>query len=194
MGALPSCHHETVPAAKWIAKALDKVPDGDELYEKITPAAKGLKAIIQATIGVAAVIVLIIQLCLQIPAGKGALNLGDVALAIIGTALAFSAAVELAYTFFTDGPDEAIDPLILGISSFALIEISRKKAHLQGAAVPILFVAISIVILFATRKFLGGTDTEGATTQKDTTKDEFENKNTSSPEIPLPRQENTINP
>jgi hypothetical protein len=62
--------------------------------------------------------------------------------------------VELAYTFFTDGPDEAIDPLILGLSSFALIEISRSDTHLNTSAIPILLVTLAIVVLFIARRFL----------------------------------------
>ena len=62
--------------------------------------------------------------------------------------------MELAYTFFTDGPDEAIDPLILGLSSFALIEISCSDTHLNNIAIPILLVTLAIVVLFVARRFL----------------------------------------
>jgi hypothetical protein len=64
--------------------------------------------------------------------------------------------VELAYTFFTDGPDEALDPLILGLSSFVLIEISNSSSvtHFRTIATPVLLISIAIVALFIARKFL----------------------------------------
>lgn len=155
----------------WIGKKLAKIPQGPKVYNKVQPIAEGAKAILQITIGLAAVLLLIIQLCLHL--SESALQLGNRALAIIGVGLAFSAVVELAYTFFTDGPDEAIDPLILGLSSFALIEISRSDTHLNAIAIPILLVALAIVVLFMTRRFLlevrkkTTTDTGGANSSEE---------------------------
>jgi type IV secretory pathway VirB2 component (pilin) len=162
-----------------------KFPKGDQLYESITPIAKTVKALVQAVIGVVAVIVLLVQLCTHL--ANGALDLGDIALAIIGTALAFSAAVELAYTFFTDGPDEALDPLILGLASFALIEISRKKVHLAQTAIPVLLIVLAIAVLFATRRFLAQLGSENAP-QKSMTQDGGV-KRADSPGVPSPRPE-----
>jgi hypothetical protein len=149
----------------WMKKKLKKIPEGREVYDSVRPIAEGAKAIVQMTIGIIALIVLIVQLCIHLPAS--AASLGDRALAIVGAALAFSAAVELAYTFFTDGPDEALDPLILGLSSFGLIEISRSEAHLNTVAIPILLIAIAIVVLFAARKFLLEVRKEASAETKD---------------------------
>lgn len=149
----------------WTKKKLKNIPEGRNVYDSVQPIAEGAKAIVQMIIGIAALIILVVQLCIHIPAS--AISLGDRALAIIGVALAFSAAVELAYTFFTDGPDEAIDPLILGLSSFGLIEISRSEAHLNTVAIPILLIAVAIVVLFIARKFLLEVRTEDTVKTKD---------------------------
>jgi hypothetical protein len=43
----------------------------------------------------------------------------------IAYALAVAAAIELAYTLFTPGPDEALDPLMLGLSSALLLLVTK---------------------------------------------------------------------
>lgn len=63
--------------------------------------------------------------------------------------------VELAYTFFTHGPDEALDPLILGVSSFALINISTDSTKLDlSHMVPLALLALTLALLFLARRFL----------------------------------------
>ena len=54
--------------------------------------------------------------CYGIPQSYDVLNL-------TGDALAAAAAVELVYTLFTKGPDEALDPLMLGLSAAALLSL-----------------------------------------------------------------------
>jgi len=82
-------------------------------------------------------------------------EIADKALTLAGGGLALSAVVELAYTFFTRGPDEALDPLILGISSFALINISRHDPSLTTAhAIPVALLAVALTLLFLVRRFL----------------------------------------
>jgi hypothetical protein len=136
----------------WVIGKLRKIPKGRHVYDSVQPRAEGAKAILQIIIGVSAVIILIIQLCIHMTERPS--QAADHALIIIGVALAFSAVVELAYTFFTDGPDEALDPLILGISSFALIKISSSKVHLKTIAIPVLLLTLAILALFIARRFL----------------------------------------
>jgi len=82
-------------------------------------------------------------------------NIADLALSVVGGGLAVSAAVELGYTFFTRSLDEALDPLILGISSFTLINISRDDPPLDlHHAVPVSLLALALLLLFAARRFL----------------------------------------
>lgn len=96
----------------------------------------------------------------------------DSALTLIGGGLAVSAVLELAYTFVTRGPDEALDPFILGASSFALTNISRGSPRLDlSHAIPLALVAIAIVLLFIARRFLliapAGNDPPNAAPQPD---------------------------
>jgi hypothetical protein len=137
---------------RWIMDNLKKIPEGQCVYESVQPRAEGVKAILQITIGICSLLILLIQLCIHITDKPS--HAADRALIIIGVALAFSAAVELAYTFFTDGPDEVLDPLLLGISSFMLISISVNSARLNTIAIPILLLALAILALFIARRFL----------------------------------------
>jgi uncharacterized membrane protein YccC len=74
-----------------INKKLKSLPDGQDVYDSVQPIAEGVKAIVQMIIGVTALMILIVQLCLHL--SNSAVSLGDRALAIIiGVALAFSRA------------------------------------------------------------------------------------------------------
>lgn len=68
-------------------------------------------------------------------------------------ALAAAAVIELAYTFFTDGPDEAIDPLILGLSSAMLIQVAGRNIDFDDVLI-LLLEAVLLTILFLIRLFL----------------------------------------
>jgi transcriptional regulator with XRE-family HTH domain len=95
--------------------------------------------------------------------GTGQFEVVGSALSIVGYGLAVSAAVELAYTFFTKGPDEALDPLILGVSSFTLIAISifdPRKLN-TGDAIQVSLLALAILLLFFARRFLLEVGEEG---------------------------------
>jgi len=80
-------------------------------------------------------------------------GIAQFALRTTGIGLALAAVVELTYTLFTDGPDEALDPLILGLSSFLLLKISDPKTDLtlSNAGTVILF-AIALAALFIIRE------------------------------------------
>ncbi len=54
-------------------------------------------------------------------------------LGLVSGALLAAAAVELAYMLFTPGPDEAIDPLILGLAGTTILALSH---HEQAAGAP----------------------------------------------------------
>ena len=74
-------------------------------------------------------------------------------LTLIGEALAAATVVELAYTLFTDGPDEVLDPLMLGISAFLIIELGKKTTHIEwGTGFGLLLSAIALGLLFAIRQ------------------------------------------
>lgn len=90
---------------------MDKEKNGSDLYSATKPPAKWLKAIVQMLIGVGTLTTLVVLVWISHLRSVG---IGALALRIVGTGLALSAVVELTYTLFTDGPDEALDPLTLG--------------------------------------------------------------------------------
>lgn len=67
-------------------------------------------------------------------------------LAIVSNALAYAAAIELAYMLFTPGPDEAVEPLILGLASFVLSVAARADYYIEEETQSLLDASISISI------------------------------------------------
>ena len=83
---------------------------------------------------------------------KSQLPLPDVTpLTIVGFALAISTAFELAYTLFTDGPDEAVNPVITSIAVGILLLISPNLDFRNAGAVALL--ALALVVLFILKEF-----------------------------------------
>lgn len=125
---------------------------GEDLYNAVQPTAEAFKGYIQIGIGLAVVIIFGLQWYSQ----RAQFSIPHSALAFVGYGLAVSAAVELAYTFFTKGPDEALDPLILGVSSFALISLSRIDSPrlTLSNAIPASLFALTVLLLFFARRFL----------------------------------------
>ncbi len=72
-------------------------------------------------------------------------------LTIVGVALAISTAFELAYTLFTDGPDEAVNPVITGIAAGILLLISPRLDFNGAGAIAVLIFAL--VVLFILKEF-----------------------------------------
>jgi hypothetical protein len=127
-------------------------PRVDRLYARAAPKARYLKAVIQMLIGALAVF----RLGEQMWHGNGWLNprfpSAEHGLRLIGIALAAATVVELAYTLFTDGPDEVLDPLMLGISAFLIIELGMPTTHITwGTGFGLLLAAIALGLLFAIR-------------------------------------------
>ncbi|EGQ7835227.1 PTS sugar transporter subunit IIC [Vibrio vulnificus] len=79
-------------------------------------------------------------------------------LALVSQAVMVSAAIELAYMLFTPGPDEAVDPLILGIAGTALLvmsdENSAKTDSMLYDSIAVFLFAVSLAILFYLRFML----------------------------------------
>jgi hypothetical protein len=124
---------------------------GEALYAAAEPPAQWMKALVQMIIGVGTVIALVVLIWFPHIRNGG---VAEFALRIVAVGLALAAVVELTYTLFTDGPDEALDPLILGLSSFLLLKISNPKTGLtlSNAGTIILFI-IALGALFAVREF-----------------------------------------
>ncbi|MFM0016708.1 MULTISPECIES: hypothetical protein [Paraburkholderia] len=70
--------------------------------------------------------------------------------AYIAAALAVSAGLDLGYMLFTDGPDEALQPLLLCLSSAAFYTISN---HPEGSWVVGIYVICIFALLFSLKKY-----------------------------------------
>ena len=127
---------------------------GPDLYAAAEKPAEAVKGYLQILLGLAIVVFVAYNLICRwntLPLSR----IADHALALVGGGLAISAVVELAYTFFTHGPDEALDPLILGVSSFALIKISMESTKLDlSHMVSLALLALTLALLFLSRRFL----------------------------------------
>ncbi len=79
-------------------------------------------------------------------------------LALVSQAMMVSAAIELAYMLFTPGPDEAVDPLILGIAGTALLVMSDENKAVSDSmlydAIAVLLFSIALALLFYLRFML----------------------------------------
>ena len=130
-------------------KAWIKERDGEHLYDVADPPAQWVKALVQMAIGIGTVITIAILVCF--PAFR-AVGIAALALRVVAGGLAFAAVVELTYTLFTHGPDEALDPLVLGLSSFILLKISDPGTDLTlSNAGTIALLVLALGLLFVMR-------------------------------------------
>jgi predicted SnoaL-like aldol condensation-catalyzing enzyme len=124
------------------------------IYKWWAPRARYFKALIQMVIGiVAAALVLAIGIRLGLHHHSGK-NIQNHVFNTIGVSLAVAAGVELAYTLFTHGPDEALDPLMLGLSAAIILQLAKiEELDLKQAASAVVYV-IALGITFAIREYL----------------------------------------
>jgi hypothetical protein len=142
---------------KEVRAKLARLPrTGPDLYDAAEKPAEAVKGYLQMLLGVVVASVVAYSLIFR----WSALPLSDIAnnaLLLVGGALALSAVIELAFTFFTPGPDEALDPLILGVSSFALINISMDTTKMDiDHMIPLALLALTLALLFLARRSLLG--------------------------------------
>lgn len=125
----------------------------DFLYVVLEPLARFAKILLQMVIGLVAVYLIL----------KNALDAGHnnvpndlpeagATLKIIAGGLAIAAAAELAYTLFTKGPDEAVDPLMLGLASALLYQLAGLNGLTTGVGVGTFLLVVSLGVLFAIRQ------------------------------------------
>lgn len=128
-------------------------PKVDHVYAWIAPKARLLKAVVQMLIGALAGILLGAKMWDGRAWWNPTFPSAEKGLTLIGAALAAATVVELAYTLFTDGPDEALDPLMLGISAFLIIELGKPLTQIKwGTGLGLLLSAIALGLLFAIRQ------------------------------------------
>jgi hypothetical protein len=87
------------------------------------------------------------QFCYLIPPAT-------VAFQIIASALAAATVIELAFTLFTPGPDEALDPVLLAIAAALLFQLGKvEQFHWQDGVAVVLYGA-ALAALFVVRVFI----------------------------------------
>ena len=137
------------------------------LYSASEPVANDIKVALQFLVALVIVGVIIVKISLSIAGveyNDDMFYVNDPKLIIylannnllllVGQALAVSASIELAYMLFTPGPDEAIDPVILGIAAAALVALSENNPHWEDAILVLSF-SVGLYILFHLRSKLG---------------------------------------
>jgi len=126
------------------------------LYKECQPIAITCKIALQMFIGIAIIILLVLKLILHLTGEPDVeilvLLVNHHPLKMVGYALAISAGIELAYMLFTPGPDEAVEPLILGLSSAILLVITEKDIVSYEVALTVLVFTASIGFMFWVRK------------------------------------------
>ena len=159
-GAPNRLKRERMGTLRWHPVRMRLPRTGKELYNRVQPPAEAIKGYIQIAVGIAVIVVFALH---WISRYHHKFNIAQGALGVVGYGLAASAAVELAYTFFTKGPDEALDPLILGVSSFTLIALSRidPPGLKTSDAIPLPLLAFVLLLLFLARRFLLDVEEKG---------------------------------
>jgi len=129
------------------------------LYEHLKEPAQGVKVLLQMIVGVLGSAAVIVAVILDIHNGKPAMFMEQHALVVIAVSLAVAASLELAYTLFTPGPDEAIDPLMLGISAVFLYIVSKQDNLTWTAGISVVLFAVTLAVLFWIRqRFIDDSD------------------------------------
>jgi hypothetical protein len=122
------------------------------LYSYLEPVAKLLKTALQMAVGVVAVVFLWRTVWgAFFDSHHNNLPTAERTLTTIAAALAIAAAIELAYTLFTDGPDESINPLTLGLSAAVLLQLARADRLSLGEGLALVFYSVGLVVLFFVR-------------------------------------------
>lgn len=83
-------------------------------------------------------------------------------LTYVANALAISCGLQLAYMLITDGPDEAIEPIMLGVASVILLILSTVEPSQWGIynSISIILLILGIFLLHFMSKRLGNSDTK----------------------------------
>ena len=128
-----------------------KDSDQSTIYDPLQPRAKNVKAVLQMAIGIITVTAVGCRYFDTLGSGDPT----SLFLNGIGIGLAAAAALELAYTLFTDGPDEALDPLMLGLAATLLLKLSGLTGALSLSQVGALVIlGLLLIGLFGARLML----------------------------------------
>jgi len=132
------------------------------LYRKCGRVAKAVKIVLQFIIGFGLAVLLLAKLFFTLipPSWFKLTAVPDAApriqqlvtlptLELVAIALEYSAGIELAYTLFTEGPDEAVEPVIMGLAAAMLLGFSKLGSIdiLAGCAAVAFVIALAGLFL-----------------------------------------------
>ncbi|MGW5960658.1 hypothetical protein [Methylorubrum thiocyanatum] len=141
-----------------IAKTEEGEKRSKKLYAGLEPYAYLAKIYAQIITGFLIALLLVIKFFIPISKCPSQDLLGILycknTLALVGDGLMYSAGFELAYMLFTPGPDEAIEPVILGMAATILIVISDDKTNYFDALIPLSLVLSIWILFYLSKKFL----------------------------------------
>jgi hypothetical protein len=123
-------------------------------YRRAGPIALYIKAVAQMIVGTVATLAVIATVTLNIWQRDPATHIQEQVFGVIGIGLAVAAGIELAYTLFTSGPDEALDPLLLALSAALILQLGKQEEFSWTAALALLLYAVPLVVLLKIRPSL----------------------------------------
>jgi hypothetical protein len=86
--------------------------------------------------------------------------LQELILTTVAVGLALAAAVELAYTLFTFEPDEALNPVMLGLAGAIILQLAKLDNFEWTKSVGLVLCVAALGALFAIRKWIADFPTE----------------------------------
>ncbi|MGW4214889.1 hypothetical protein ACWEIJ_43400 [Lentzea sp. NPDC004789] len=128
-------------------------PEAPPPYKAAAPRAQYFKAVLQMGVALVAVSILLFRVVFM-HWGDSVGHIREDVFDTIGLALAIAAAIELAYTLFTHGPDEALDPLMLGLSAALVLQLGKAENFQWSQALAALLYIVGLVALFMVRRHL----------------------------------------
>jgi hypothetical protein len=129
---------------------------GAWLYRTSKRPAYGIKVALQMAVGLGAIGDLgrqIVYTINQHHEGQPFTPAAKESVVIIAGALAIAAAIELAYTLYTPGPDEALNPLMLGLASGILLVVTKETTTLITQFIAVLLGVLALGLLFIVRLY-----------------------------------------
>ncbi len=140
------------------------------IYDKIGPVALRIKIAFEMLIGAGLVFLIVIKFSHHLAyfmdqtKGTNGTNGNDFlhtfvynvpTLDMVGLALAYATAIELAYTLFTANLDEALNPVIMGLAAAILFIVSTRTSSFNiNSGIELAIASLALAGLFAVRKFL----------------------------------------
>ena len=142
-------------------------PQERELFiEKAAYRAFSPKAFLHMAIGLVVVLVIIVVLTRDLlehfgvywnlgQASLDAMNeLQELILTTVAAGLAVAAAIELAYTLYTFEPDEALNPVMLGLAGAIILQLAKLDNFEWNKCVGLVLCVLALGGLFAIRKWI----------------------------------------